>query len=496
MGNAEKLFGAKARRLRLTLLPVIVCGGGGSRLWPLSRAEAPKPFVRPPGADESLLAQTYARLKKMPAPPPACVTVAASGDVFLCREVAAAAAPDAPHFFVGEPERRDTAPAVVAAAAWIARLFGEDAAMLVLPADHLVGDPAAFWRAAECAAAAARSGHIALLGVVPESPATGYGYIECGEKDDDGCFAVRRFVEKPNEERAAQFLADGNFLWNAGVFCMTPKTLFAELPRHAPELQASLSSLQKHLPGGDMEKETERVWNPPAEVYKTFPGISFDRALMEKTDRAKVAAVSAAWSDVGSWRSLAKTLPADADGNAVAADAVLSGCRNCFVAGEGRLIAALDVSDVHIIDTPDALLVAAADSSEKVRALFSELQSHGRPEASVGATVRRPWGSWTVLHSSPGCKVKRIEVIPGGMLSLQSHRRRSEHWTTVQGVMGVVIDGREFEMAVDESCHIPLGAKHRMLNRAAVPAAVIEVQIGDYLEEDDIVRYEDIYGRR
>ena len=197
--------------MRLTLLPVIVCGGGGSRLWPLSRAEAPKPFVRPPGADESLLAQTYARLKKMPAPPPACVTVAASGDVFLCREVAAAAAPDAPHFFVGEPERRDTAPAVVAAAAWIARLFGEDAAMLVLPADHLVGDPAAFWRAAECAAAAARNGHIALLGVVPESPATGYGYIECGEKDDDGCFAVRRFVEKPNEERAAQFLADGNF---------------------------------------------------------------------------------------------------------------------------------------------------------------------------------------------------------------------------------------------------------------------------------------------
>ena len=233
-------------------------------------------------------------------------------------------------------------------------------------------------------------------------------------------------------------------------------------------LQASLLSLQKHLPGGDMEKETERVWNPPAEVYKTFPGISFDRALMEKTDRAKVAAVSAAWSDVGSWRSLAKTLPADADGNAVAADAVLSGCRNCFVAGEGRLIAALDVADVHIIDTPRRAVGGGGRFLRKgARIVFPNLQSRGRPEASVGATVRRPWGSWTVLHSSPGCKVKRIEVIPGGMLSLQSHRRRSEHWTTVQGVMGVVIDGREFEMAVDESCHIPLGAKHRMLNRAA-----------------------------
>ena len=468
-------------------IPVVLCGGGGTRLWPASRAALAKPYLRLPGMRHSLLAETYSRLRRTP-PPRALITVAAAKDLFLCRAEAAIHAPDVPHFFIGEPEGRNTAPALVAAAAFAARRFGEESALLALPADHLVGDAAAFWRAAESALEAAAAGRIALLGMTPDKPATGYGYIECGAEKIGACYAVRRFVEKPDARRAAEFIAAGNFLWNAGIFCLTPKTLFAELPVAAAEFCAAADNLRPPEKGGE--------WLPEAAEYAAFPNMSFDYAVMEKTRRAAVAAAKGAqWSDAGTWRAIAETLPADEDGNRIFGEAEFLECQNCFVAGGERLIAGINLSGLHIIDSPDALLVAAAESAERVREIFIRLQKKSSPLAAESNTARRPWGSYTVLSEGAGWKTKRIEVAPGGKLSLQSHRRRRENWTAVSGIMGVVIEEREFFMRPGESCDIPAGAKHRMFNEGAEPAAVIEVQTGDYLGEDDIVRYEDIYGR-
>ncbi len=474
-----------------SFVAAVICGGGGLRLWPLSRAAYAKPFVRLPGRDRPLLADTFARIAQSPDAPAAIIVIAAENDIPMCRRTAAEYAPKIPHLFVGEPEGRDTAPAIAAAACLSAKRFGGETPLLVLPADHAVARADNFWRAAIRAARAAADGKIALLGIPPDSPATGYGYIERGTMESESQFAVRRFVEKPDAARAAQFLADGNFLWNAGIFSFTPQTLFSELRSETPELFAPLDDLRKTI-GGDSDS-----WSPPQKHYARLPKISFDYAVMEKTRRASVvAAENTGWSDVGSWRAVAETLPADADGNRNFAAAELLDCKNCFVAGGHRLIAAVGARDLHIVDTPDALLISAAADSEKVRDLAAHLRAQKRPQAETPATVRRPWGEYTVLSEGDGYKVKRISVSPGGKLSLQSHRRRSEHWTTVAGTMTVTIDEREFAQAAGAACFVPLGAKHRMANDTAAEAAIIEVQIGDYLGEDDIVRYEDIYGRR
>ena len=455
----------------------------------MSRAAFAKPFLTLPGRERPLLADTFARICESDIAPDALMVIAAERDLFLCRELAGQHAPNLPHLFVGEPQGRNTAPAIAAAACLAAQRFGEDAVLLVLPADHLVGNSQAFWRAATCAMQAAERGKIALLGISPDYPATGYGYIEPGEEEADSCFAVRRFVEKPDSQRAAQFVSDG-FLWNAGIFCFTPGTLFAELAEIAPDLHAPLSALQNTI-------DNEASWMPPGDQYARMPSVSFDYAVMEKTTRAAVvAAKDAQWSDVGSWRALSDSLPADKNGNRNFGDAELLECRDCFISGNGgRLIVAAGIRGMHIIDEPDALLVCEAGFSERVREVSELLQKQNRPQAETPVTVRRPWGSYTVLSEGDGYKVKRIEVLPGAKLSLQSHKHRAEQWTTVAGVMTVTIDGREFRQSIGESCHIPLGAKHRMANETGEVAAVIEVQTGDYLGEDDIVRYEDIYGR-
>jgi len=468
---------------------VILCGGGGARLWPLSRAEYAKPFVKLPGLAAPLIEETYRRLPDGHCK--AVLTVTAAGNIFLCREAAERQCQNSELLFIGEPAGRNTAPAIAAAARWVSEKYGNDIPVIVLPADHLVGNPDAFWNAADNALTAATSG-FALLGIKPDHPATGYGYIEYGTQLDNGCLEVKRFVEKPDADTAAQFLSAGNFLWNAGVFCFTPKVLFDEMQKHAPEMLFMTAALKP--------SETNE-WLPTAEEYNAFPDISFDYALMEKTDNAAVAAAEGAqWSDVGSWAGLAEHIPADSNGNRTPGldgeKTLLVDSSNCFIAGDNeRLIAALGLDNLHIIDTPDALLVADGKRSQEVRKLYDTLRERNSPEAKIPLTVHRPWGSYTVLAESPGHKVKRITVKPGGILSLQSHRHRSEHWTTIDGVMSVVIEDKEFDMAVDESCHIPLGAKHRMLNKTDVAASIIEVQIGDYLGEDDIIRYEDAYGR-
>ena len=479
------------------LVPVIICGGSGSRLWPLSRDECAKPFVTLPGRAQSLLSDTYARIQHSAAAPPAAIiTVAAAADLSLCR--AHNIISDIKQFYIGEPVARNTAAAIISAAVAIASRYGEDAVMLVLPADHHIGDIKSFQQAQTRAIQAAQKGGFVLLGITPDYAATGYGYIERGDAVATNVFKVRRFVEKPDLPTAQQFINNGNFLWNAGIFCMTARALLAALPTYAADFCAPLSAITKTLPAAE-----DDTWLPPQESYNKFPNISFDYALMEKIPNAAVvAADNLQWSDVGSWQAIANTLPADKNGNRVNNDnnkninnTLYEECHNCMFIGQQRLIAAIGLNDIHVIDTPDATLIVHADSSEKVRNLYNQLKTQSRAEATTPVTVKKPWGSYTVLSEAAGYKIKSITVLPNAKLSLQSHKHRSEHWTTVAGVMQIIIDEREFTQPGGQSCFIPQGAKHRMINTTDKIAIIIEVQIGDYLGEDDITRYEDNYGR-
>ena len=474
-------------------VPVIIAGGSGSRLWPCSRQLLPKPFVQLPGRERALIDEVYARLNGEPLPSAAAVvSVTAADYAFLCRHhyaaVSGAAAP--PHSVIAEPLAKNTAPAIAVATELICRRFGEEAVIAVFPADHAISPAAAYRGVLARALTAAADGYMALLGVAPTYPATGFGYIECGDMLAEEVYAVQRFVEKPEKAAAAEFIERGGFLWNGGTFCFRAGTGKAEIARHAPDIARAAAAVCDTSDAGDMIL-------PSSRQYEDFPAISFDYAVMEKTTAAAVVRASGySWDDVGSWSALAGTLPADERGNRISGDAVLEGSERCFVAAQGgRLVSILGLSDVYVIDTADALLVTAADQAENVRTVYESLHRTGRSEAVQPATVYRPWGSYTVLSEGTHYKVKRIDVLPGQKLSLQSHRHRSEHWTCISGDMGVVVAERDLTLSPDESCHIPLGAKHRMYNAGAEPAAVIEVQIGDYLGEDDITRYDDIYGR-
>ena len=470
-------------------IPVILCGGSGSRLWPRSRAALPKPFIAMPDGGGALIDRTYARLKKSPVPPAAVLTAVAADYAFLCAESFSRSGLNSPHWTIAEPLPRDTGPAVAMAAEVCRRRVGDDAVLLVLPADHLIADPDGFWESAARAMESAATGKFSLLGIAPDHAATGYGYIQRGEALGDGLFQVRRFVEKPDQSRAEEFLKSGEYYWNAGVFCFAAGALHGALPKLSPELFAPLA---KATAGSEKEAAT---FSPHKDAVAEFPAISFDRAVMEKAEGATVSdAAGIGWSDVGSWRTLGATIAADANGNRVSGEAILQDAKDCVIVGEkGRVVAAADVRGLHIVDSPDALLVCSDSGTEKTREIFAALR--GRAQAEVPVTVRRPWGSYTILSEGEGHKVKRIDVLPGAKLSLQSHKHRSEHWTTVIGTMTITVDEREFAMAKNESCFIPLGSRHRMANATDEAAAVIEVQVGDYLGEDDIVRYEDIYGR-
>ena len=477
----------------MNIVPLIVCGGGGQRLWPKSRPALPKPFVALPDGG-TLLARAYRRALAAPSLR-AVVTVAAADHGFLCAEEFRRAGGGAEHLFVGEPEGKNTAPAIAVGCELARARFGDDCVVAVLPADHLVDSDSDFWRAFAAAESRLAAGAIAVLGIAPTHAATGYGYIERGRALGEDLFAVARFVEKPDRARAESFLRDGGFFWNAGVFGFSAAAGCAAVARCAPSLAARAQKIAARFDGGsDLAAD--------ADLYRGFDSISFDYAVMEKIaadgeTECAVAAARCGWSDIGSWRAFADAFGGkrDGDGNAAIGDALWRDSSGCFAWSDSRLVAAIGARDLRIIDSPDALLVVGEGKDEEVRALCAQLAAQNRPQASAANPARRPWGSYAVLHESPGCKVKRIEVAPGGKLSLQSHRHRSEHWTTALGVMRVTIEERTFDMAVDESCHIPRGAKHRMENATDSPAALIEVQIGDYLEEDDITRYEDIYGR-
>lgn len=470
----------------MSLVPIILCGGAGSRLWPVSRELHPKPFIRLSDG-QSLLQKAFLRAAALPGV--AEILTVTNRELFFKTEDEFRAVNEqhCATSYILEPLGRNTAAAVAAASLRVAQTHGDDTVMLVLAADHLIADQDAFRDAVQQAEALAREGRIVTFGIHPESPETGYGYIEA-----DGN-TVLRFVEKPSLEKAREYLASQRFLWNSGMFCFTAGAMLRELKEHAPDiLQATEASLAKS------RVATAKGWTQVELEPESFAAVredSIDYAVMEKCTRAAVVPCSIGWSDIGSWAALSELSKADDKGNRVEGEALLHDVSDCYLVSRDRLIGAVGVEGLIVIDTPDALLIANRDRAQDVKHVFAKLKAQGHEAHRLHRTVHRPWGTYTVLEEGPRFKIKRIEVKPGASLSLQMHHHRSEHWIVVSGMAKVVNGDKEFFVAINESTYIPAGHKHRLENPGVVDLVMIEVQSGEYLGEDDIVRFEDIYGR-
>jgi len=485
-----------------SLVPLILSGGAGTRLWPLSREAAPKPFLTLPDGD-SLLGKTALRAKSLPGAGPV-VTVTNRDYYFATKDVYSTIPGGMPgSVFLLEPFGRNTAAAVALAALWSQAHVGPDVPLLVLAADHLIRDQQAFERAVAAALPLARSGLLVTFGIAPTHPETGFGYIECGAPlPEHGVPASRvaRFVEKPPLADAKRYVASGHHVWNSGMFCFTPRAVLAAFALHAPALLAAVEPAYHALKAseGTGQAHGSTMLEIDAALFAAVPDISIDYAVMEKaTADPGVAVVRGAfdWSDVGSWKAISELVDADDAGNRGQGERVAIATRDTFIHAEERVVAAVGVENLVIVDTPDAVLVAHRDHLQLVKDVVGELKARGHEAYRLHKTVARPWGAYTVLQEGPNFKIKRIEVKPGAALSLQMHHRRSEHWVVVRGTARVTRDDEMFDLEHNESTYIPIGTRHRLENPTDGPLVMIEVQCGDYVGEDDIVRFDDRYGR-
>jgi mannose-1-phosphate guanylyltransferase len=476
------------------LIPIVLSGGAGTRLWPLSREQAPKPFMPLPDG-ETLLAKTAHRAMAIPGVR-GLVTVTNRDYYFRTKDVYAGLGDREPNdaAYLLEPFGRNTAPAVAVAALLVRARYGDDAVMLILAADHLIRDEGAFAHAVARAAELASAGKLVTFGITPTLPETGYGYIECGESLGARAFAAAKFHEKPPLAKARDYLAAGNYVWNSGMFAFTAGTILAALERYAPAIAVAARTVWQPLAARPHDAMLEL---DPAS-FATAPDLSIDYAVMEKAAMDGMVAVVRGefdWSDVGSWQAVSELSDADADGNRGSGERVSIDTRETFVHAEDRIVATIGVENLVIVDTPDAVLIAHRDHLQRVKEVVGELKARGHDSYRLHRTVARPWGTYTLLEGGPGFKIKRIEVKPGGSLSLQLHHRRSEHWVVVRGTARVTSGEKVFDLAQGESTFIPVETMHRLENRGSTPLALIEVACGDYIEEDDIVRFDDKYGR-
>jgi mannose-1-phosphate guanylyltransferase len=478
------------------VIPVILSGGAGTRLWPLSRETAPKPSMPLPDG-ETLLAKTAARALAVPGLAD-FVTVTNREYYFHTKDAYSSLRDRLPPrtSYLLEPFGRNTAPAVALATLWAQQRHGGNVVLLVLPADHLIRDRAAFVSAVARASSLAQDGSLVTFGIAPAHPETGFGYIECGAPitgDGPQAFRAVRFVEKPPFEKAREYLAAGNYVWNSGMFCFTADAVLAAFARHAPAvLDAVRAIVAAH------EDNEASMLEIDAKLFAAAPEISLDYAIMEKAAAEGAVAVVRGtfdWSDVGSWQAMAELSEPDSDGNRGQGERVAIGTRGTYVHAGDRVVATVGVENMIIVDTPDAVLVAHRDHLQRVKDVVGELKARGHESYRLHKTVARPWGAYTVLEEAPGFKIKRIEVKPGAALSLQLHHRRSEHWVVVAGVAKVTRGEDTFIVNANGSTYIPVETKHRLENPTAEPLVMIEVQCGDYLGEDDIVRFDDKYGR-
>lgn len=474
------------------LIPCIIAGGAGTRLWPVSREAMPKPFMRLPDG-ESLLQKTFRRATGL-ADVRRVLTVT-NREVFFrtLDDYRLLNQGDAALDFILEPFGRNTAPAIAAAALHVARLYGDDAQLLVLPADHLIKDLDAFAQAVNSARQLAEQGWLVTFGLVPTQPETGFGYIEKGQALGDQAFQVTRFVEKPDAQTAQQYLDGGRHLWNAGMFCLRADAVLRELREHAPDVLDAMTECLalSHSREGSQELQVELDGKSLARA----PDISIDYALMERSRKVVVVPCQLGWSDIGSWQAVRELTPADAQGNQCNGETVLHDVSNCYIDSPKRLVGGVGLNDLIIIDTPDALLIADGKRSQDVKLIAQELKRQGHDAYRLHRTVTRPWGTYTVLEEGKRFKIKRIVVKPNASLSLQMHHHRSEHWIVVSGMARVTNGDNEFMLDTNESTFIKPGKQHRLVNPGVIDLVMIEVQSGEYLGEDDIVRFTDIYGR-
>ena len=465
----------------MKLQPVLLSGGSGTRLWPLSREAYPKQFL-PLVGEHTMLQDTWRRVAPLAGAAP--IVVANEEHRFLAAEQLRLVGVEHAGLIL-EPVGRNTAPAI-AAAALQAMAGGDDPLLLVLPSDHVVRDPEGFRAAVAAAVPAAEAGALVTFGIVPSAPETGFGYIQAA--DGDGVRQVLGFVEKPDAATARGYLEAGGYFWNSGMFLFRASRYLAELERFRPDIVAAVrAAFAAATHDGDFIRLDR-------EAFSACPSDSIDYAVMEKTADAWVLPVDIGWNDVGSWSALWEVSEQDGEGNARHGDVIAVDSRNSYAYAR-RLVALVGVEDLVVVETDDAVLVASKDHVQQVKDVVARLKSDHRSHAVLHREVHRPWGSYDSIDQDAGFQVKRIKVKPGARLSLQSHKHRAEHWIVVRGTARVTRDNDVFELHANQSTYIPLGARHRLENPGTEMLELIEVQSGSYLGEDDIVRYEDVYGR-
>ncbi|MBI5611888.1 MAG: mannose-1-phosphate guanylyltransferase/mannose-6-phosphate isomerase [Gammaproteobacteria bacterium] len=470
-----------------SIQPVVLSGGSGSRLWPLSREQYPKQLLALV-SDRTLLQETVRRLDAL---------TGAAAPVVVCNEAHRFMVAEqlrqlggSPAHIILEPDGRNTAPALTLAALTLQGL-GQDPVMLVMPADHVIQDNAVFLQVVRLGAELAEQGRLVTFGIVPDVAETGYGYIKKGAALGAGLDAwqVAAFVEKPDTATAGQYLQSGQYLWNSGIFMMRPSVWLEELQRHRPDIaRACQDAMAGAVADGDFIR-AERA------AFGACPSDSIDYAVMEKTARAVVVPMDAGWSDIGAWSALSRIIPQDSAGNVIRGDVMAHATRNTTLMAGHRFLAVVGLEDIIVVETADAVLVAHRDHAQAVKDIVARLKSEQRDEYKIHRKVYRPWGSYEGVDAGPGFQVKRLIVNPGAALSLQLHHRRAEHWVVVNGTAKVTRGEEVFTLMQNQSTYIPPQVKHRLENPGTQPLEMIEVQSGDYLGEDDIVRFEDIYNR-
>ena len=474
------------------MIPVILSGGSGTRLWPVSRKSHPKQFW-PLTSDISLLQETCSRLVGCPEVEGPLVICNADHRFFVADQLQQIDAEKSA--IILEPTGRNTAPAITVAAIHALNVHQgedeEDPVLLVLPADHVIKEKEIFWAAIEAGVQQSKSGRLVTFGVVPSYPETGYGYIQGGDPVDDlpAALQIKQFVEKPDKETAKEYLESGNFFWNSGMFMFRASDYLAAVKELAPKIYtASKKAYEKATHDLDFIRLDD-------ESFAASPSDSIDYAVMEKIDNGVVIPLDAGWNDVGSWTALLDMGEKDENGNVTHGDTILQDTEGCYVRSDGRLLATIGIKDQIIVDTPDAVLVAHRDRVQDVKKIVAQLADMQRDEATEHHRVCRPWGDYREIDRSHRYQVKRITVKPGASLSLQMHHHRAEHWVVVSGTARVTNGDDVILLSENQSTYIPLGTKHRLENPGQILLELIEVQSGSYLGEDDIVRFDDVYGR-